>query len=109
MAAPQTSLNKPHYYAYSAYGNLPGVTFHLPTYRRFIPYPWLLYSELNEEETQITVYYTHCVVSVQGRCLKAIHERIEKLELLWVSEGIPSIISDSDPAIFRIEISEVER
>jgi len=109
MTAPCNTLDKPRYYGSSAHGNLPGITFHLPTYRRFIPYPWQLCSEMNEEETQITLYYTHCIVTVKGRCLRAIHERIEKIELLWVSEGIPSVISDSDPAIFRIEISEVER
>ena len=27
-----------------------GITFHLPSRRRFIPYSWLLYAELNEAE-----------------------------------------------------------
>ncbi len=109
MTAPHPFLDRPHYYDSDVHGNVSGITFHLPTYRRFVPYPWLLYSEMNKEETQITLYYTHCIVSVKGRCLKSVHERIEKFELCWVSEGIPSNISDSDPAIFRIEISEVER
>lgn len=109
MTAPHPFLDRPHYYDSNVHGNVPGITFHLPTHCRFIPYPWLLYSEMNEEETQITLDYTHCIVSVKGRCLKSIHERIEQFELLWVSEGLPPTISNSDPAIFRIEISEVER
>ncbi len=51
-----------------------GITFHLPSRRRFIPYSWLLYAEMNEAETELYLQYNHCVVMIAGTELRVLHE-----------------------------------
>lgn len=109
MTAPNTLPDRPQYYDAGVQGQIPGIAFQLPTHRRFIPYSWLLYSEMNEEQTRIRIYYTHCLVTITGKSLEWMHGRLERFELSSVREGMPSVILNSNPAIFRIEISEMER
>ena len=38
----------------------------LPSRRRFIPYSWLLYAEVNEAGTELYFHYSHSVVTITG-------------------------------------------
>jgi hypothetical protein len=78
-----------------------GITFHLPSRRRFIPYSWLLHAEMNEPE--LYLQYNHCVVTITGTELRALHEAMEHFHLHTVRE-LPS--SGKSVAVSRIEIAE---
>ena len=84
-----------------------GIMFCLPSRQRFIPYSWLLYSEVNEKGTEIHFYYTHAMVTVTGRGLRYVHESVIRHELLALRELTPSASAKADdPVVTRIEITE---
>ena len=82
-----------------------GISFHLPSRRRFIPNAWLLHAELNERQTEIEVHYTHAVVTLAGRNLARLHQHIAKFGVSGVRETLLTPLSN-DPAVTRIEITE---
>ena len=82
-----------------------GISFHLPSRRRFIPNAWLLHADLNEKETEIEVHYTHAVVTVAGRNLARLHQHIAKFGVSGVRET-PLMPQTLDPVVTRIEITE---
>jgi len=83
-----------------------GITFHLPSRRRFIPYSWLLYAEMNEAETELYLQYNHCVVTITGTELRVLHEAMEHFHLHTVREFPSSGGSRKSATINRIEIVE---
>ena len=83
-----------------------GITFHLPSRRRFIPYSWLLYAEMNEAETELYLQYNHCVVTITGTELSALHEAMEHFHLHTVRECPSSGGSWKSAIVSRIEIAE---
>ncbi len=84
-----------------------GIMFILPSRERFIPYSWLVYSEMNEKETEIQFHYTHTVVTVTGTNLRYIHESVIRYELLALRELTPPASArESGPTVSRIEITE---
>ena len=87
------------------YGIAQGIAFHLPSHRRFIPNSWLLYSKLNEGQTQLQLHYTHSVVTVTGTHLARVHELVETFTLKAVRE-MPATADANDPTVARIEITE---
>jgi hypothetical protein len=82
-----------------------GVTFHLPARRRFIPNCWLLYAELNEQETELQAHYTHSLVTIEGRNLHHLLDRMSRFGVSWVRE-MPVTNTVSNLAVTRIEITE---
>jgi hypothetical protein len=68
-----------------------GITFHLPSRRRFIPYSWLLYAEMNEAETELYLQYNHCVVTITGTELRVLHKAMEHFHLHAVWECPSSV------------------
>jgi hypothetical protein len=82
-----------------------GITFHLPSRRRFIPYSWLLYAESNEAGTELYLHYTHSVVTITGAHLQELHEAMKDFRLYAVREMSPSS-SGRTTSIDRIEIVE---
>ena len=81
-----------------------GITFHLPSRRRFVPNAWLVHAELNQKATRIEVHYTHCLVTIEGTNLGNLHEQIAKFGLSWIRElRMPE---RDDPSVTRIEIAE---
>lgn len=82
-----------------------GITFHLPSRRRFIPYSWLLYAEVNEAQTELYLHYSHCVVTVVGTDLGALHKSVGQFHLRMIRE-LPSTFSAQSPSVSRIEIAE---
>jgi hypothetical protein len=83
-----------------------GITFHLPSRRRFIPYSWLLHAEMNEAETELYLQYNHCVVTVRGTELRALHQAMEHFHLHTVRECPSSGGSWKSATVSRIEIAE---
>jgi hypothetical protein len=83
-----------------------GITFHLPSRRRFIPYSWLLYAEMNEAETELYLQYNHCIVTITGTELHALHEAMEHFHLHTVRECPSSGSSWKSATVSRIEIAE---
>ena len=83
-----------------------GITFHLPSRRRFIPYSWLLYAEMNEAETELYLQYNHCVVTITGTELRVLHEAMEHFHLHTVQEVPSSGASRKSATVSRIEIAE---
>jgi len=84
-----------------------GIMFCLPSRQRFIPYSWLLYSEVNEKQTEIHFHYTHAVVTVTGTYLGHIHEAVVRCELYALRELTPVASAKADePTVRRIEITE---
>ena len=82
-----------------------GITFHLPSRRRFIPYSWLLYIEVNDAGTELYLHYTHSVVTITGTHLEELHDAIKDFRLHAVREMAPSSTGRAS-AIARIEIVE---
>jgi hypothetical protein len=81
-----------------------GITFHLPSYREFVPNAWLLHARLNRQATKIEVHYTHCLVTIEGMNLGKLHEQIGKFGVSWVRElRVPKPDALS---VTRIEIAE---
>ena len=83
-----------------------GITFHLPSRRRFIPYSWLLNAEMNEAETELYLQYNHCVVTITGTELRVLHEAMEHFHLHTVRECPTSGSSWKSTTVSRIEIAE---
>ena len=83
-----------------------GITFHLPSRRRFIPYSWLLHAEMNEAETELYLQYSHCVVTITGTELHALHQAMEHFHLHTVREIPSSGGSRKSATVSRIEIAE---
>lgn len=86
-----------------------GITFHLPSRSRFIPYCWLLYTELNLDETEFHLHYTHSVVVLTGHHLKPLQEAVERFQLRLVREkSLPSLDETMDKilSVTRIEITD---
>ena len=83
-----------------------GITFHLPSRRRFIPYSWLLHAEMNQAETELYLQYSHCVVTITGTELRALYEAMEHFRLHTVRECPLSGSSWKSAAVSRIEIAE---
>ncbi len=85
----------------------PGITFFLPSRRRFIPYSWLLHADLNQKHTELQLHYTHMLVTITGLELGRLYEAVSKLQLYIVLESFSSgTVSGKDPSVSRIEISE---
>jgi hypothetical protein len=83
-----------------------GITFNLPSRRRFIPYSWLLHAEMNQAETELYLQYSHCVVTITGTALRALHEAMEQFHLHTVRECPSSGGSWKSATVSRIEIAE---
>lgn len=106
MTLPQISAEL-HAYSTGQRGAVCGITFHLPSRSRFIPYSWLLYAELNEAHTELSLYYTHAVVTISGTHLIRVLECTEGFELTDVREvAPPSSTTSKIPAVTQIEIVE---
>ena len=83
-----------------------GITFHLPSRRWFIPYAWLLHSELNQNATELQLHYSHTVVTITGTKLHELHDAVEDFRLTAVQE-LPQAVSPGIlPTVSRIEIAE---
>lgn len=84
-----------------------GIMFILPSRQRFIPYSWLLYSEVNEKQTELHFHYTHTVVTVAGMNLRSIHEAVVRYELYALRE-MPSRAwaKTNESTVTRIDIAE---
>ena len=102
----QISETEPYKQDYSRMAQ--GITFHLPTRRRFIPYSWLRYSELNHNETELQLHYTHSVVTITGTHLHHLHDAVEHFQLKAVRElASPAMPGNfPDATVSRIEITE---
>ena len=85
-----------------------GVSFHLPSCRWFIPYSWLLHSELNQNATELQLHYTHAVVTITGTKLYELHNALEDFRLTAVQELAGVVSPKGFPAatVSRIEIAE---
>ena len=87
-------------------GSRLGISFHLPSRRRFIPYSWLLYADLNEAATELYMHYSHSVVTIAGTNLRELHEAAELFQLSVVRELPSSSWQGKSPGVSRIEIAE---
>jgi len=95
------------YYAQESTRMVQGIMFILSSRERFIPYAWLLYSEVNDKKTEIRFHYTHAVVTVCGANLRYIHEAVVRYELYALRELPLSVPARAhDPAVSRIEITD---
>ncbi len=85
-----------------------GITFHLPSRRWFIPYSWLLHSELNQNATELQLHYTHTVVTITGTKLHELLDAIEDFRLTAVRELSRAVTPGSFPeaTVSQIEINE---
>jgi len=83
-----------------------GITFHLPSRRRFIPYSWLLHAEMNHSETELYLQYNHCVVTITGKELRALHDALKHFHLHTVREYPSSGSSWKSVTVSRVEIIE---
>lgn len=100
----------PYCYDSGARGDVHGIIFYLPSHNRFIPYSWLLHSEVNEAGTELHFYYTHSMVTVFGTNLGTLQKDISEFLLKAVREMARHPLDRDDwPTVSRIEISEVER
>jgi hypothetical protein len=82
-----------------------GITFYLPSRRRFIPHSLLLYADMNEKGTELQIHYTHWLVTINGTNLSRLHDRVAKFQVSCVQE-MPTMPDKFDPTITRIEITE---
>jgi hypothetical protein len=82
-----------------------GITFHLPSRRRFIPQSWLLHADINEKGTELQIHYTQSLVTINGTNLHHLHEEMAKSMVSWVKE-MSAAHKDTDPTVTRIEITE---
>jgi hypothetical protein len=87
-------------------GSRLGISFYLPSRRRFIPYSWLLYADLNEVATELYLHYSHSVVTIAGTNLQELHEAAELFQLRVVRELPSSVYEGKNPGVTRIEIAE---
>ena len=101
------SLKEGYPYGSESTRMVQGIMFWMPSRRRFIPYSWLICSEINESETEIHFHYTHAFVTVTGTNLGYIHEMVVRYELYALREMVPlASAGATDPTVRRIEISE---
>jgi hypothetical protein len=91
-------------YPYDHSGNGAGITFLLPSRRRFIPNAWLLHADMNEDATEIQIHYTHFLVTIEGTDLVHLHTQVAKFGVSLVQE-MPRM-PKAEPTIKRIEITE---
>ena len=82
-----------------------GVAFHLPSRQRFIPYSWLLFTELNRDQTELHLHFTHSVVSLTGHHLHPLQEAVERFQLRLVRESSSSWEPIERTSLTRIEIA----
>ncbi len=87
-------------------GSRLGISFGLPSRRRFIPYSWMLYAELNQAKTELYFHYSHSIVTIVGKNLGELHEAAELFQLGVVRELSMSPFDDTGPVVTRIEIAE---
>ena len=87
-------------------GSRLGISFYLPSRRRFIPYSWMLYADLNEAATELYLHYSHSVVTIAGTNLGELHEAAEFFQLSAVRELPSSAYEGKSPGVTRIEINE---
>ena len=100
-------LKEEDFYGSESTRMVQGIMFLLPSRQRFIPYSWLLYSELNDKKTELHFHYTHAVVTVTGTNLSDIHEAVVRHELYVVREMPPPVSAEADDlTVSRIEITE---
>ncbi len=85
-----------------------GITFILPSRRWFIPYSWLLHSELNQNATELQLHYSHAVVTITGSKLDELLGAVEDFRLTVVQELPQAVSPGTFPAatVSRIEIAE---
>ena len=101
------SLKEGYPYGSESTRMVQGIMFCLPSRRRFIPYSWLICSEINESETEIHFHYTHALVTVTGTNLGYVHEMVVRYELYALREMTPLASANAtDPTVRRIEITE---
>jgi hypothetical protein len=84
----------------------PGIAFQLPSRRRFIPNSWLLYTELNEDQTELRLHYTHSAVTITGSHLSDLQEAVEHFQLQMIRESPASSLGEKKPHVTRIEVTE---
>lgn len=92
-------------------GQVAGIGFGMPSRRRFIPYAWLLHAELNEAQTELSLDYTHSVVTITGAHLIYVMEYMEDFTLRYVREFVPPPPAKGKyqpSSVTRIEIREKE-
>lgn len=94
-------MSEPYPYDFS--GSV-GITFHLPSRRRFIPHSWLLHADMNEKGTELQLHYTHWLVTIHGTNLSGLHDQVAKFQVSWVREL--TLHREYDPSVSRIEIAE---
>ena len=82
-----------------------GITYHLPSRRRFIPNCWLLHADMNEKGTELQLHYTHSLVTIQGENLGHLFDRVGRFGVSWVRE-MPATPTIPNIAVMRIEISD---
>lgn len=82
-----------------------GITFHLPSRRRFIPNCWLLHADVNDKESELQIHYTEWLVTIHGTNLDHLHERVALFGVGWVRE-MPTSPKPTTPTVTRIEITE---
>jgi hypothetical protein len=100
-------FNDEHPYGTESTRTVQGIMFCLPSRQRFIPYSWLLSSEMNEKETEIRFHYTHAMVTVIGTNLGSVHEAVTRYYLYALREVQRSGFAKADETtVARIEISE---
>jgi hypothetical protein len=101
------SLREGYPYGSESTRMVQGIMFWMPSRRRFIPYSWLICSEINESETEIHFHYTHALVTVTGTNLGYIHDMVVRYELYALREMTPvASARTTDPTVRRIEITE---
>ena len=82
-----------------------GITFYLPSRRRFIPHSLMLHADMNEEGTELLIHYTNWLVTITGTNLSGLHDRVANFQVSFVQE-MPTMPDKFDPTITRIEITE---
>ena len=101
------SLKEGYPYGSESTRMVQGIMFWMPSRRRFIPYSWLICSEINERETEIHFHYTHALVTVTGTNLGYIHDMVVRYELYALRELTPVASAKADEqTVRRIEITE---
>src|ERR1700692_5054324 len=80
-------------------GSRLGISFHLPSRRRFIPYSWLLYADLNQAATELHLHHSHSVVTIAGTNLGELHEAAELCQLSVVRELTSSAYEGKSPGV----------
>jgi hypothetical protein len=100
-------LKEEDYHAKESTRMVQGIMFIMPSRQRFIPYSWLLYSEVNDKQNELHFHYTHTVVIVTGTNLRGIHEAVVRYELYALRE-MPSRAwtKTNESTVTRIDIAE---